>query len=49
MTIGGWVIMTVSVGFVTGLLVWCAWRVTRETSPRKIHSQLDIEPRDIEE
>jgi hypothetical protein len=29
MTFGGWVVMLLSVGFVTGLLVWCATKILR--------------------
>jgi len=29
MTLGGWIIMTLSVGFVTGLLAWSIYRVLR--------------------
>jgi hypothetical protein len=27
MTLGGWITMLLSVGFVTGLLAWCMWLV----------------------
>lgn len=46
MTIGGWVIMFLSVGFVTGLLAWSLSRVLREDPPGKLRSQIDIEPKD---
>lgn len=29
MTVGGWITMTLSVGFVTGLFGWCVYRVLR--------------------
>ena len=29
MTVGGWILMTVSVGFVVGLATWCYSRVLR--------------------
>jgi heme/copper-type cytochrome/quinol oxidase subunit 2 len=48
MNTGGWVMMIVSVGTVTGLLAWCVWRVRRESSPRKVHGPIDIETRDRE-
>lgn len=44
---GGWVIMILSVGFVTGLLAWCIWRVLRESSPQKLHGQLDVDTHDL--
>lgn len=46
LTLGGWIVMLLSVGFVTGLLGWCAYRVMNESSPEKVHSQIDIEPVD---
>lgn len=49
LTPGGWIIMLLSVGFVTVLLAWCIWRVMRESSPQKLHSQVDIETPDREE
>ncbi len=33
MTLGGWLIMVVSVGSVTALFVWCIWKVL--TTPRE--------------
>lgn len=27
MTIGGWIIMTLSISFVTGLFIWCLYKV----------------------
>jgi hypothetical protein len=29
MTIGGWITMILSVGFVTGLFAWCIYRVLK--------------------
>ncbi len=49
LTVGGWTIMLLSVGFVTGLLVWCVSRVLRESTADKLPSQIDIEPKDIVE
>ncbi|WP_428938810.1 hypothetical protein [Fontivita pretiosa] len=46
LTAAGWVVMLLSVGFVTALLIWCIYRVLRESSPEKVHSQVDIEPPD---
>jgi heme/copper-type cytochrome/quinol oxidase subunit 2 len=46
LTAAGALVMTVSVGVVTVLFVWCIWRVTRESSPDKLHSPIDIEPPD---
>lgn len=46
LTLGGWIIMVTSVGFVTGLLGWCMYRVMTESSSQKLHSQADIEPPD---
>lgn len=50
LTLGGWITMILSVGFVTLLLGWCIWRVLREPrAEQRIHSQFDIEPPDARE
>lgn len=50
MTIGGWIIMTLSVGFVTALLAWCVYRVvTTPGSTEHLHAQTDISTPDIED
>lgn len=47
---GGWVIMLVSAGSVTGVLGWCLYRIlTTPGSTEHIHSQADIHPDDWEE
>ena len=49
MTLGGWVIMTLSVGGMTGLLAWCIARVlSKPTVAKKLHSQADIDTGDQE-
>ncbi|MCS7237000.1 MAG: hypothetical protein NZ899_01865 [Thermoguttaceae bacterium] len=50
MTLGGWIIMTISVGFVTGLLAWSLWKVlTTPGSTEHLHSQMDIQTPDVTE
>ena len=47
MTLGGWIVMTLSVGGVTALLVWCIYKVLATPgSVEHLHSQADIEPPD---
>lgn len=47
MTLGGWMTMILSVGFVTGLLGWCVWRVLREPgATQHLHTPADIETED---
>lgn len=47
MTAGGWIIMTLSVGFVTCLLGWCVVKVvTAPCSPEHMHGRADIDTRD---
>jgi choline-glycine betaine transporter len=47
MTVGGWVIMLLSVGFVTGLLSWCVYKVVSHPgSPEHLHGQTDIQTPD---
>ena len=49
MTTGGWIVMLVSVGGMTGLLTWCVARVMSEpAATQKLHSQADIDTRDRE-
>ena len=49
MTIGGWIVMSVSVFGMTGLLVWCIGRVLREPhAADRLHTQADIDTRDRE-
>ncbi len=49
MTIGGWVIMALSVGGVTSLLAWCINRILRQPeTTRKLHSQADINTHDTQ-
>lgn len=49
MTFSGWLIMLLSVGGTTGLLVWCIHRVlSAPEASEKLHSQSDIDTRDIE-
>ncbi len=44
MTPGGWFTMSVSVGFVVTLFVWCIWRVlTDKRADERLHGIEDIE------
>lgn len=50
MTTGGWIIMFVSVGFVSILFGWCIYRVlTTPGAESHLHSQADIRTPDREE
>lgn len=47
MTIGGWIIMLASCGFMTGLLGWCIYKiVATPESTEHLHSQSDLDPGD---
>ena len=49
LTVGGWVTMLLSVGFVTGLLAWCIYKVlTTPGETEHLHSQVDIATPDVE-
>lgn len=49
MTVGGWIIMIVSVGFVTALLGWSIYKVVSTPgSAEHLHSQADIDTHDQE-
>jgi len=48
MTSGGWIIMTLSVSFVTVLFAWCIWKVlTTPTRSEHLHGTKNIEPDDV--
>ncbi len=42
MSIGGWITMILSVGFVTGLTIWCSIRVLRPSNPEKFEHVEDV-------
>jgi len=49
LTVGGWVTMILSVGFVTGLLGWCIYKVvTTPGETEHLHSQVDLGTPDAE-
>lgn len=46
MTIGGWITMILSVGFVTGLLAWCVYRVlSHPGAAAHMHDIADLDTR----
>jgi len=50
MSPGGWIMMFLSVGFVTGLLSWCLYKVlSTPASTEHLHSQADIQTPDVKE
>ncbi len=49
MTVGGWITLTLSVGFVTTLFIWCIFRVlSGRQSVEHLHGLEDIDTRDQE-
>lgn len=47
MTVGGWIVMIVSVGGVAVLLGWCVYKVlSTPGASQHVHSQTDIDTRD---
>ncbi len=49
MTLGGWIVMLLSVGFVTGLLGWCVARVLRTPGAAEhVQATSDLEVHDRE-
>lgn len=47
MTLGGWLVMIISVGTVTGLFVWCIYKVMTEDKVENHHIHgLDIDTPD---
>ena len=52
MTLGGWIMMILSVGTVVGLFCWCLWRVLAGSTPdtsEHLHGGLDIDTQDLDE
>lgn len=48
MTLGGWITMILSVGFVTGLFAWCIMRVLRSSHKEKFEHVQDVPFIDLE-
>lgn len=49
MTIGGWFTMTLSVGFVTLLFVWCIYRVLRGSADEDRYAHVEpVEEEDVD-
>jgi len=49
MTTTGWIIMFLATGGMTGLLMWCIYKVLATPgSTEHLHSQADIETPDVE-
>lgn len=50
MTTGGWILLGLSCGTVTGLVAFCFWKVLRLPTPaEELHAPLDIDTRDLGE
>jgi hypothetical protein len=44
MTIGGWIVMTVALGGMSGLLAWCVYRVlSKPSATEHVHSTLEMD------
>ncbi|MDR1964189.1 MAG: hypothetical protein LBQ50_10455 [Planctomycetaceae bacterium] len=47
MTIAGWIMMTIVMGSMTSLLLWCTWKVlTTPDSAEHIHPPLELDTQD---
>lgn len=47
MSVGGWIVMSLAVGGMTALLIWCLVKIIRTPgSTGHLHSPADIEPDD---
>jgi hypothetical protein len=44
LTVGGWITMLLSVGFVVGLFAWCIWRVMKAPPPGQAPRLAHVEP-----
>jgi hypothetical protein len=46
-TVAGWIVMILAVGGMTGLLIWCVYKViSTPGASSHLHSQVDIDTRD---
>ncbi|MCF7669428.1 MAG: hypothetical protein K9N48_06605 [Verrucomicrobia bacterium] len=48
MTVGGWITMLLSVGFVTGFFAWCVYKVLVIKRPSEDFHGMDIDTRDTD-
>lgn len=49
MTLGGWLLMIIAVGGITGFLTWCVYRIVATPGATEhVHSQADIELPDVD-
>lgn len=49
MSLYGWTILLLSVGFTTGSLVWCLARVLKNHAKKgRLHGTSDLDPRDTD-
>jgi len=47
MTTGGWIVMSIAVGGMTSLLIWCVYKVVKTPGATEhLHSPADIDPHD---
>ncbi len=50
MTISGWIVMVLTVAGMTGLLLWCVYKVlSTPGSSEHLHAQVDIDTNDRDE
>lgn len=50
MTLAGWIVMSVAIGGMTGLLAWCIYKVVSTPGASgHLHSPLDIDTKDKEQ
>ncbi|GAB4127267.1 hypothetical protein [Thermopirellula anaerolimosa] len=50
MTLGGWIVMSLSVGGATALLAWCLYKVlSTPGSEQHLHGQVDIHTPDMDQ
>ena len=50
MTTAGWIVMIVAIGGMTGMLIWCVYKVVSTPgSEEHLHSPMDIDTRDTKD
>lgn len=47
MSVGGWILLIISCGTITSLVLFCYWRILTAPHPEEeVHAPLDIDTRD---
>ncbi len=48
MSISGWIVMSISIGSVTTLFIWCLWKVLTTRGETEHMHGFEIDPKDLD-